>query len=216
MKRVYVFKRFERFWHWSQAALIILMLISGFEIHGTYAIWGFEQAIAVHITAAWVLIGLWVFAIFWHATTGEWRHYIPTTHKLAAMARYYSKGIFLGEPRPFRPTERRKHNPLQRLAYLGFKLAIAPMIWVSGILYLYYNQWAAWGLAAMDLQTVALVHTGAAFLMAIFLVGHVYMAFAGHTLLSHIKAMITGWDEYEEDEAKPAKDKGTHHPVAAE
>ena len=41
-ERVYLFKRFERFWHWSQAALIIFMLFSGFEIHGSYKAMGFE------------------------------------------------------------------------------------------------------------------------------------------------------------------------------
>ncbi len=29
MKRVMVFKRFERFWHWSQAALIFFLLTTG-------------------------------------------------------------------------------------------------------------------------------------------------------------------------------------------
>ena len=35
--RIYVFKRFERFWHWTQAALIVFMMFTGFEIHGAYA-----------------------------------------------------------------------------------------------------------------------------------------------------------------------------------
>ena len=52
-----IFKRFERFWHWSQAALVILMLITGFEIHGSYSLLGWEQAVDVHSFAAWTLIG---------------------------------------------------------------------------------------------------------------------------------------------------------------
>ena len=35
MSRVYLFKPFERFWHWSQALLVISMLVTGFEVHGT-------------------------------------------------------------------------------------------------------------------------------------------------------------------------------------
>ena len=34
--------------------------------------------------------------------------------------------------------------------------------------------------------------------MVVFFVGHVYMAFSGHTPLAHLKAMITGWEEVEE------------------
>ena len=31
------------------------------------------------------------------------------------------------------------------------------------------------------------------------LIAHAYLATAGHTPLAHIKAMITGWDELEEE-----------------
>ena len=31
MGRIYIFKRFERFWHWAQAGLILFMLVTGFE-----------------------------------------------------------------------------------------------------------------------------------------------------------------------------------------
>ena len=85
-ERVYLFKGFERFWHWSQAALIIFLMVTGFEIHGTYTLFGFEKAVGYHTIAAWSLVGLWVFAIFWHVTTGEWRQYIPTTEKVMAIA----------------------------------------------------------------------------------------------------------------------------------
>jgi thiosulfate reductase cytochrome b subunit len=61
-----MYARFERFWHWSQSLLILIMLVSGFEIHGNYQLLGFEQAVTVHSFTAWLLIGLWVFAWFWH------------------------------------------------------------------------------------------------------------------------------------------------------
>jgi thiosulfate reductase cytochrome b subunit len=197
VQRIYIFKRFERFWHWAQAALIIAMGVTGFEIHGTYALLGYETAQEVHTTAAWLLIGLWVFAIFWHFTTGEWKQYIPTADRLLAMLRYYLTGIFTDAPHPFRQTALRKHNPLQRLAYLFVKLIINPAIWISGLLYLYYKAWPALGLDGLSLAGVAFVHTAAAFLMLIFFVVHVYFATTGHKWTSHIKAMITGYEEVE-------------------
>jgi len=93
-ERVIIFKRFERFWHWSQAALIIVLLASGFEIHGSYQLLGFERAVNVHTTAAWSLVTLLAFTIFWHFTTGEWKQYIPTMKKVDAMIKYYLLGIF--------------------------------------------------------------------------------------------------------------------------
>ena len=196
-ERIYIFKKFERFWHWSQAALIIFMMLTGFEIHGTYSNFGFEKAVGYHTIAAWTLVGLWTFAIFWHLTTGEWRQYIPTTEKVVAMMKFYLSGIFKHAPHPFKQTTLRKHNPLQRLAYLGVLLFISPLLWVTGWLYLFYDQWAAWGLGGFDLQCVATLHLIGAFLMLTFFIAHVYLTTAGHTPTSHIKAMITGWEEVE-------------------
>jgi len=194
--KVYVFKRFERFWHWSQAALIIVLLATGFEVHGSWDFLGFERAVRVHTIGAWSLVSLWVFAIFWHLTTGEWRQYLPTLDKMGAVVRHYSIGIFKGEPHPFRPTPLRKHNPLQRLAYLFVLVFVGPLIWLTGWFYLFYDQWRAWGLdQVLSLQWVASLHTAGAFLILVFLVAHVYLITTGHTLTAHLKAMITGWDD---------------------
>ena len=195
-QKIYVFKVFERFWHWSQASLIIFMLITGFEVHGSYHLFGFGQAVNLHTIAAWTLIGLWVFAIFWHFTTGEWKQYIPTLDKVVAMIKFYSVGIFINAPHPFRATTLKKHNPLQRLAYLGVLLFIGPLLWFSGWFYLFFGDWSAWGVDKyVSLEWVAFFHTAGAFMMLLFLIAHVYLTTAGHTPTSHIKAMITGWEE---------------------
>ena len=198
-ERIYIFKGFERFWHWSQAGLIMFMLLTGFEIHGTYSLFGFAEAVNYHTVAAWTLIGLWAFAIFWHFTTGEWRHYIPTLEKITAVAQYYSSGIFRNEPHPFKPSLSSKHNPLQRLTYLGILIFVSPLLWVTGWLYLFYNDWSSWGLHSLSLDWIATGHTIGAFLMLAFLVSHLYLATTGHTPTAHIKAMITGWDEVEDE-----------------
>ena len=121
---------------------------------------------AYHTTAAWTLIGLWVFAIFWHFTTGEWKQYIPTTEKVVAMANYYLFGIFRNAPHPFKLTQLRKHNPLQRLAYLAILVCVGPLIWVTGVLYLFYDKWAAWGFGKLSLEWVANGHIAGAFMMS--------------------------------------------------
>ena len=195
-ERVIIFKRFERFWHWSQAALIIVLLMSGFEIHGSYYLLGFERAVNVHTTAAWSLVTLLAFTVFWHFTTGEWKQYIPTLKKVDAMVKYYLLGIFTNAEHPFRTTVLRKHNPLQRLAYLFMWVMISPLIWVTGLLYLFYDRWQGWGLDQyLVLQDVAFFHVVSAFMMLLFLIVHVYLITTGHTVWSHMKAMITGWDD---------------------
>jgi len=193
--RLYLFTRFERFWHWSQAALIITLLFSGFAIHGSHALLDFRTAVEVHEVAAWLLIALWIFAIFWHFTTGQWRQYIPTLTNIQRVALYYARGIFIGAPHPYKVTAERKHNPLQRIAYLGVLVLINPLIWISGLLYLFWGRLEPLLPDWLALEAVALAHTGGAFLMLIFLIVHVYLTTTGHTPLAHIRAMITGWEE---------------------
>jgi thiosulfate reductase cytochrome b subunit len=201
-QKVYMFKAYTRFWHWCQAFLIIFMAFTGFEIHGTYHVFGFERVVELHTMAAWALIYLWLFSIFWHLTTGEWKQYVPTMEKVVAMARYYSIGIFNGDPHPFRPTPLNKLNPLQKLSYLAFKVVLAPLIWITGLLYMFYNDWAAWGLDGygLTLGLVAMTHILIAYCLLTFLCAHLALITTGHTVFSHLKAMITGWDEVEHDE----------------
>lgn len=197
--KVLMFKRFERFWHWLQALLIIVLLITGFEIRGTYSLQGFAFAVELHRVAAWALVILWIFAIFWHFTSGEWRQYIPTLKNVDAMIRYYLLGIFTNAPHPFRPSVTRKHNPLQRLAYLFLWVVVSPMIWLSGWLYMYYHSWSGTEIGAwLTLDTVVFVHVLGAFMMLVFLIVHLYLITTGATVLSHLKAMITGFEELDQ------------------
>ena len=204
-QRIYIYKRYERFWHWSQAALIIVLMITGFEIHGVYSLMGFKDAVNLHTLAAWTLVVIWAFTIFWQFTTGEWRQYMPSLKNVTAMILYYTVGIFKEMPHPFRKTVVQKHNPLQRLAYLALLAFISPMIWGSGLLYLFYADWARLGLDQyLSLDLVATVHTLGAFMITAFFFIHVYLTTTGHTVLAHIKAMITGWEDVDEIPPAPA------------
>ncbi len=198
--RVFIYKRFERFWHWCQAALIIFLAVTGFEIHGVYTLFGFEKAVAFHRSSAYLLVILIAFAIFWHFTTDGWRHYIPTRKNFMAQLRYYMFGIFKGEPHPVEKTELSKLNPLQRLTYLALKLVIIPMLVLSGLLYLYYNTVGNYIEFTNDigLEAIALWHTLGAFLMVSFLFVHIYMTTTGSTPLSNLRAMLTGYEDLEE------------------
>jgi thiosulfate reductase cytochrome b subunit len=198
MLNIYLYTRYERFWHWLQMALIVILLITGFEIHALFAGLGFETAVSVHnfVGLSWLI--LFAFFVFWVFTTGEWRQYVPTTRKMLSMVRYYSYGIFKGEPHPVPKRKDAKHNPLQRLVYLSLAALLLPLQMASGFLYWSYNSWKAWGLEWLPLEAVALIHLGGAFAILSFIVVHVYMTTTGHSLFAHIRAMITGWEEVRE------------------
>ncbi len=168
--------------------------VTGFNIHGTYNLLWFSKAAQLHNWAAYALIGLWVLAIFWHFTTEQWRQYLPTSKQLGAVIHYYVIGTFTGAEHPFRPTTDAKHNPLQRLAYLWFKLMISPLIWISGLLYLFYGQRHELGYAHISLEYIVLTHTAAAYMMLVFLIAHVYMGTMGKSVFSLLKPMLTGYE----------------------
>lgn len=222
MSRVLMYTRFERFWHWMQALLILALIVTGFEVHGTWHLLGFEKAVNYHTILAWALVVLWVFAIFWHLTTGEWRQYLqsdrehtfklvryylygmfrgeehpggPDAVKIGTMINYYVIGIFRGDDHPFHMTPESKHNPLQRMAYISLHLFITPLIWITGLAYLFYASWSAWSLSGVSLTWVAVLHTIGAYAMLAFLAAHLYFTLTtSKSPLGYVKAMITGYE----------------------
>lgn len=206
MRREPVYTAFERFWHWSQAGLVLFLAWTGFEIHGSLRFFGFEGAVRYHSAAAVALLVLIAFAAFWHFTTGQWRQYVPTRENLGAHAAYYAFGIFRGAPHPGARTAASKLNPLQRLVYLGLKILAFPVIAGSGLLYMFYRYPQSRGIDALNVEglgTIATVHTAGAFLLVAFLVGHVYLTTTGRRPLSNLEAMLTGFEE-EKDQGKEA------------
>lgn len=197
MEKVYIYKKFERFWHWSQAALIFFLALTGFEIHDSFQLLGFEKAVQYHRIASYLLLALIAFSIFWHFTTGEWKQYIPTISKLKAQIQYYTIGMFRNDPHPTIKSARKKLNPLQAMVYLGFKLVMAPIVILSGLMYMYFKTYDANDIIIISdipLEYIAWAHTIGAFLLMSFIVIHVYMTTTGHTLTTNIKAMLTGWE----------------------
>ncbi len=144
MVNIYLYTRYERFWHWLQSAIIVLLLVTGFEVHNSFSLMGFRTAVDVHnyVGLGWLI--LFAFFVFWVFTTGEWRQYVPTTRKMLLVVRYYSYGIFRGEAHPVPKRKEAKHNPLQRLVYLssgsppaadsdGFRFSLLELQFLAGL-----------------------------------------------------------------------------------
>jgi len=201
MIREYVYRAFERFWHWTQALLILFLGLTGFEIHGSISFFGYEQAVRYHNVAAWSFLVLIAFAIFWHFTTGEWRQYLPTWKNLRAQFNYYLVGIFRNAPHPTKKVALSKLNPLQKIVYAGLKVLIIPLMVASGLLYMFYRypqRYEVLSLNVGNLETIAILHTIGAFLLLSFLAAHLYLITTGQTITSNLKAMITGYEEIPE------------------
>jgi thiosulfate reductase cytochrome b subunit len=192
-RTVMIYTRYERFWHWSQAALIFALAFTGFSVHGLLPM-PYKTAVQVHSYAAITLIVLWAFTTFWHFTTGQWRQYLPKLASLPDILKFYAWGILTGAPNPYTKTLKRKQNALQSVAYLWFMVVIGPALWSSGIVYLTYPLWAKMAAGTIALPVVAFIHLAAAYLVSLFVIIHVYMTTTGKTPLHYVKTMITGYD----------------------
>jgi thiosulfate reductase cytochrome b subunit len=200
MKRVEIYSLYERIWHWLQAAAILLLSITGMEIHAPERIhlFGFKTSCWLHDTFALLTIANGFLALFTHLATGAIRQYLPTPRDVftqgALQARYYLVGIFRNEPHPFARGPEKKLNVLQQLTYLAILNVLLPLQVVSGALL-----WQAARIPTVienlgGLSTIATIHVAAAWSFIAFIVMHVYLTTTGHTPLSHLRSMITGYD----------------------
>jgi thiosulfate reductase cytochrome b subunit len=193
MKKIELYSKFERFWHWTQASLVILLGITGFEIHNSFRLFGYETSVRLHSAASWAFLILIVFAVFWMFVTGQYKNFVPTSKNIKAQINYYISGIFKNAPHPTKKTKLSKLNPLQRIVYLALIILVFPVQLISGFLYMYYH-YPNKPIELNSLETVAVIHTLGAFLLVAFLVVHLYLITTGTKPLTNLKAMITGYE----------------------
>ncbi len=211
VQKVYMYQAYERFWHWLQTALIVILLCTGLIIHRPDLFGGlsFRGLVVIHNISAAILAINAAFSLFYHLTTGEVRQFLPKPHGFFEDAimqtKYYLRGIFKHETHPFEKTPARKMNPLQQVTYLGILNVLLPLQGLTGILMWGAQTWPQVAGVFGGLKGLAAFHTLLAWLFGAFIIGHVYLTTTGGPKpLDSIKAMVTGWEDVEAHEAEEA------------
>lgn len=189
----------ERIWHWLQAALMILLIVSGFAIHYPDR-FRFLGSMALAITGhAWLggfLILNAFLGAFYHVTAEKYHHFLPRMDDFSGaavrQARFYLYGIFKGERHPLETDPRRKLNPLQKITYLALLNILIPFQVVSGVLMWGADRWPNLFDRAGGLWLLGPAHTLGAYLFLAFLIGHIYLATTGPTPGALLRAIATG------------------------
>jgi len=211
MRRIYLHPLPLRIWHWVNALLVILLIITGIQLRipGVPSLGPRHPALWVHKYAGWAMVASCAFWLVYSlASRNLSRQYTVRTRDLRGIlrqAKFYLISIFKGEENPFRPSPEEKFNPLQKLAYGAIMCIFAPILAVTGLLcsdISFFRKYILlWDIAGV----VNAIHVLAAYVFALYLVVHLYMATLGRTAFSHIRAMIMG---YEEEPDEPVKEVG--------
>ena len=205
-KKVYMYRFYERLWHWTMAAGVLVLAFTGLEIHysSTFTFFGLESAVRVHNVLAAILVINAGLSLFYHLTTGEIKQFFGFNRKFIqetlVQAFYYIYEIFKRKPHPINKSLERKLNPLQQLTYIGLLNILLPFQAITGILIWGADKWSFFSRDLNSLTFLAPIHNLGAWLFLTFLVVHIYLTTTGHTVLSNITAMITGYDQVEEGE----------------
>jgi len=205
IKRVYMYRFYERLWHWTMATGIIVLALTGLEIHytGSFVLFGLEYAVRIHNVLAFILVINAALSLFYHLTTGEIKQFFKFNrkfiHELVVQTYYYVYGIFKGKPHPINKTTERKLNPLQQLTYIGLLNVLLPFQVVTGILIWGADRWPFLSEKLGGLSYLAPIHNLGSWLFLTFLAVHIYLTTTGLTVFSNIRAMITGYDDVAEE-----------------
>lgn len=199
--RIYLHPLTERGWHWAHALAVIVLAITGVQIHwaGQVNWFPLKTAMNIHNFFGTMLVLDFLLWLFYNLFSKRIKHYIPTKFDLTSGAliqgKFYGIGIFQGKPHPFAPTEDNKFNPMQKISYFGLMAFLVPLLLATGILYMFPVRFAGIIQDIGGMTVLGLAHTAIAFIIVSFVIVHIYLTTTGHTIFEEIMTMITGWKE---------------------
>ncbi len=200
IKKVKMYSLYERIWHWLQAAAVMILIVTGFEIsYATYfSDTGFEGAVRLHNHAAAILLINAFLGLFYNVASGLLQRYVPGLADVFPFglqhAGYYLWGIFTGAPHPFDKTPDKRLLPLQKITYFMILNVLLPLMVVTGLMKMAASYDPALVESFGGLRVLGPLHRFGAWLFASFLIVHVYMITTGPTVFSNLVSMITGND----------------------
>jgi thiosulfate reductase cytochrome b subunit len=208
MPRIYVHPLPVRIWHWINALGFLVMLFTGFQIRyiGLIDLLSFRTAVVVHNWTGFVLIGNFFIWLLFYLFSDKIRVYHPELSPLKhfratfRQAMFYGYGIFKGQPNPFHVSVYQKFNSLQSMSYQVIMMLLVPLQFYTGVLLWDINRFSGMIRALGGVRVVDTAHVLIFIFFAGFIPFHMYLATLGHTRTAHLKSMLTGYEEVEDEQ----------------
>ncbi|MCX6301528.1 MAG: cytochrome b/b6 domain-containing protein [Bacteroidia bacterium] len=204
---MYLYPLWIRLWHFVNAILIMILIITGAAMQFADAdhpllTAGFAGSARLHDVAAIILTISYIAFVAGNIVTGNSKYYRISKKNLFSgtgkQLKYFLYGMFRKEKQPFPVTMDNKFNPLEKVSYNLIMYIIMPLLILSGIIMLF-----------QDLKVIIVFGTGLfiftdilhiilGFLVSVFLIIHVYCCTIGPKPGSLFRGLISGYQESEE------------------
>ena len=210
MEKLYIHPLPVRLWHWTNALGFMLLIATGLQIRylDLIQLLPFRTAVEIHNWVGFVLIANFFVWLGFYLFTDKIKVYHPELSPKKyfqasfRQMQFYGYGIFRGEPNPHHPSAYHKFNALQSMLYQIIMMLLVPVMFVTGLLLWDVTRFSSMVEMLGGVRVVDTVHVLLFIVFCGFIIVHVYLASLGHTASAHFKAMITGFEEIE-DEPKP-------------
>jgi len=195
-----------RIWHWVNALGFLTMIVTGLQIRyvGLMHLMSFSTAVSLHNSAGFVLIANFFIWLVFYLFSDRIRAYHPELNPAKffrgsfRQIRYYSYGMFVGEPNPHHVSPYNKFNPLQIMTYQLIMFILVPIQFVTGVMLWDVKRFGATIESLGGLRVVDTIHVLIFIIFVGYIIVHAYLGTLGHTPSAHFKAMFTGYEEVEE------------------
>lgn len=209
MKKVLFYPLWLRIWHWFNAFLFIILIVSGISMHYSASnelFLPFDVAMYTHNVAGIILSLIFVYYVILNIVTGNYKHYIPSMknmfERMIKQGTYYVYGVFKGHDHPYHASEKMKFNPLQQLTYFSIMFFLMPVIIISGWLLLFPELAPENVLGMGGVWPMAILHIIVGFFLSVFMFGHIYLATHGDTVTTNFKSMFDGYHHIHHEHEK--------------
>ena len=207
MEKLYIHPLPVRLWHWTNALGFVLLIATGLQIRylDLFQLIPFRTAVVAHNWIGFVLIANFFVWLGYYLSSDKIKVYHPELSPKKyfqasfRQMQFYGYGIFRGEPNPHHPNAYKKFNALQSMLYQIIMMLLVPVMFFTGLWLWDVGRFSSIVDALGGVRVVDTVHVLLFIVFCGFMIVHVYLASLGHTASAHFKAMITGYEEVEDE-----------------
>jgi thiosulfate reductase cytochrome b subunit len=207
LRKIYIHPLPVRIWHWTNATCFIVLILSAVQIRyvGVINVVSFRTAVLTHNWTGFILIGNYFIWLLFYLNSDKIKAWLPQRPRehfegCLRQMQFYAYGIFVGDRNPFHVTPYSKFNPLQIMLYQVVMLLLVPIQMYTGLLLWDVKHFSAQVEFFGGVRIIDTVHVLIFIFFVFFIQMHVYLATLGHTPTAHIRAMISGYEEFDESD----------------